>query len=87
MLKNVDQIVVQRDRIVAAAPELGLKAFRTDANFVLLEGFKDPNSVFEALLARGIIVRNVGIPHTLRITAGTEHETTKLLGELALLLD
>jgi histidinol-phosphate aminotransferase len=87
MLKNVDQIVVQRDRIVAAAPELGLKAFRTDANFVLLEGFKDPNSVFEALLARGIIVRNVGIPHTLRITAGTEQETTKLLGELALLLD
>jgi histidinol-phosphate aminotransferase len=87
MLKNVDQIVIQRDRIVAAAAELGLKAFRTDANFVLLEGFKDPNSVFEALLARGIIVRNVGIPHTLRITAGTEHETTKLLGELALLLD
>ena len=87
MLKNVDQIVIQRDRIVAAAQELGLKAFRTDANFVLLEGFKDPNSIFEALLARGIIVRNVGIPHTLRITAGTEHETTKLLGELALLLD
>lgn len=87
MLKNVDQIVIQRDRIVVAAKELGLDAYRTDANFVLLEGFKDPGAAFEALLSRGIIVRNVGIPNTLRVTAGTEPETSKLLGELALLLD
>lgn len=87
MLRNVDQIVIQRDRIVARAGELGLRAYRTDSNFVLLEGFEDPNQIFEALLARGIIVRNVGIPNTLRVTAGTEQETSKLLGELALLLD
>jgi histidinol-phosphate aminotransferase len=37
-------------------------------------------------LARGVLVRNVGIPGTLRITAGTEAETTKLLAELALVL-
>jgi histidinol-phosphate aminotransferase len=52
----------------------------------LVEGFKDPHQIFEALLAKGIIVRNVGIPNTLRITAGTESETTRLLGELALIL-
>jgi histidinol-phosphate aminotransferase len=38
-------------------------------------------------LAKGVLVRNVGIPGTLRITAGTEAETTKLLAEIALLLD
>lgn len=87
MLANVDQIKVQRDRMIAQLETMGLRAYRSDANFVLVEGFEDPNQIFEALLAKGVIVRNVGIPNTLRITAGTEAETTKLLGELALILD
>jgi histidinol-phosphate aminotransferase len=87
MLENVSKIKVQRDRIIAALESFGLKPYRSDANFVLVAGFKDPAEVFEKLLARGVLVRNVGIPGTLRITAGTEAETTKLLAELALLLD
>jgi len=86
MLANVEQIKVQRDRMIAQLDTMGLRAFASDANFVLVEGFKDPHQIFEALLAKGIIVRNVGIPNTLRITAGTESETTRLLGELALIL-
>ncbi len=87
MLANVEQIKIQRDRMIGALQRLGLRAYHSDANFVLVEGFENPNQVFEALLAKGVIVRNVGIPNTLRITAGTEAETTKLLGELALILD
>jgi histidinol-phosphate aminotransferase len=86
MLANVEQIKVQRDRMIAQLETMGLRAFASDANFVLVEGFKDPHQIFEALLAKGIIVRNVGIPNTLRITAGTESETTRLMGELALIL-
>lgn len=86
MLANVDQIKVQRDRMIAQLITMGLRAYPSEANFVLVEGFEEPESVFDALLARGVIVRNVGIPKTLRITAGTEAETTKLLGELALIL-
>jgi histidinol-phosphate aminotransferase len=86
MLANVEQIKVQRERMIAQLETMGLRAFASDANFVLVEGFKDPHQIFEALLAKGIIVRNVGIPNTLRITAGTESETTRLLGELALIL-
>ena len=86
MLANVEQIKVQRERMIAQLETMGLRAFPSDANFVLVEGFKDPHQIFEALLAKGIIVRNVGIPNTLRITAGTESETTRLLGELALIL-
>ena len=86
MLANVEQIKVQRDRMIAQLGLLGLSAYKSEANFVLVEGFENPNEVFEALLARGVIVRNVGIPNTLRITAGTEAETSKLLGELALIL-
>lgn len=87
MLANVEKIKVQRDRIISACRQWGLKPYDSDANFVLVAGFTDPNAVFEDLLAKGVLVRNVGIPGTLRITAGTEAETTKLLAEIALLLD
>lgn len=87
MLANVEQIKVQRDRMITQLTTMGLRAYKSDANFVLVEGFDNPNDVFEALLAKGVIIRNVGIPNTLRITAGTEAETSKLLGELALILD
>jgi len=52
-----------------------------------VNGFADTQLAFDTLLSKGIIVRDIGIPGCLRITAGTESETTKLLGELALLLD
>lgn len=87
LLQNVQKIKQQRDRIIDATQQWGLKPYPSDANFVLVGGFKDPNQVFEQLLAAGVLVRNVGIPNTLRITAGTEAETTKLLAELALVLD
>lgn len=87
MLQNVEKIKVQRDRIILALEQFGLKPFRSDSNFVLVAGLKDPAEVFDKLLARGVLIRNVGIPETLRITAGTEAETTKLLAELALILD
>ena len=87
LLANVEQIKVQRDRISQAVTDFGLTAHPSDANFVLVSGFKNPELIFEKLLERGIIIRNVGIANSLRITAGTEAETTKLLAELALLLD
>lgn len=86
MLQNVERIKAQRDRIIEATESFGLRPYRSDANFVLVDGFADPNLIFEQLLERGVLIRNVGISGTLRITAGTEAETTKLLAELALLL-
>ena len=86
MLANVEQIKVQRDRIIETAREWGLEPFPSDANFVLVGGFEDPEDIFQKLLAAGVLIRNVGIPGTLRMTAGTEAETTKLLAELSLLV-
>lgn len=87
LLENVERIKRQRDRIIAATSDWGLSPYPSDANFVLVGGFSDSQLVFDQLLRAGVLVRNVGIPNTLRITAGTEAETTKLLAELALLLD
>jgi histidinol-phosphate aminotransferase len=86
MLATVSDIKAQRDRIISATAKLGLQPYPSDTNFVLVSGFQDPSLVFEKLLERGVLVRNVGIPSTLRITAGTNAETEKLLGELSLLV-
>jgi histidinol-phosphate aminotransferase len=82
MLSMVDDIRFQRDRIILELKAMGLDPYRSDANFVLFGGLENPEAVFEALLEKGILVRNVGIPNTLRVTAGTESETTQFLSSL-----
>lgn len=79
MLKTVDDIRYQRDRMSLALTELGFEVFRSEANFLMFSGVKDSAEAFEQLLAEGVLVRNVGIAHTLRVSAGTEAETSKFL--------
>ena len=86
MLRTVSEIREQRDRLYVALQDLGLDPYRSDANFILVGGIESPDEIWNALLARGILVRNVGIPNTLRITAGTEQETTVVIEAMAELL-
>jgi histidinol-phosphate aminotransferase len=83
MLATVGVIKDQRDRIVAALPGLGLQPVASDANFVLFGVLADAPATWRALLERGVLVRDVGIPHYLRVTAGTPQETTGFLTALA----
>ncbi|MBC7517957.1 MAG: histidinol-phosphate transaminase [Microbacteriaceae bacterium] len=83
MLAMVDDIRVQRDRLLRELPKLGFPVWPSWANFVLFGGVDDPNALFEALLAEGIIIRDLGMPGHLRVTAGTEAETTEFLNAVA----
>jgi histidinol-phosphate aminotransferase len=83
MLETVDAIKEQRDRIVSGLTGLGLQPVPSDANFVLFGGVQDPAATWQGLYDRGVLIRDVGIPHHLRVTAGTEHETTAFLEALA----
>jgi len=83
MLAMVDDIKNQRDRMIVALPELGYTPLPSAANFVLFGGVDDPHAVFEELLENDIIIRDVGIPNHLRVTAGTDAETTIFLDALA----
>ncbi|RLP77823.1 histidinol-phosphate transaminase [Mycetocola tolaasinivorans] len=85
MLAMVDDIRGQRDRIVTRLTELGYTPHRTHSNFVLFGGVDDPKALFTALLERGILIRDVGIPGHLRVSAGTEAETTAFLEALSAL--
>jgi histidinol-phosphate aminotransferase len=83
MLAMVDDIIAQRDRLLIELPALGYRAFESQANFVLFDGVGDPGATFRALLERDILIRDVGLPGALRVTAGTEAETTAFLEALA----
>lgn len=86
LLATVEAVKAQRDRIVAALPGLGLTSVPSDANFVLFGHFADAPAVWRALLDRGVLVRDVGLPGWLRVTAGTPEETDAfltVLGEVA----
>jgi histidinol-phosphate aminotransferase len=82
MLSTVDDIRAQRDRIVNELQAMGLDAYRSDANFVLFGGLQDPGATWQALLDRGVLIRNVGLEGTLRVSAGTEAETSAFLQAL-----
>lgn len=82
LLETVEDIKGQRDRIVDALRQLGLRPSVSDSNFVFFGRLRNAHAVWEALLARGVLVRDVGIPEHLRVTAGTQEETTAFLDAL-----
>jgi histidinol-phosphate aminotransferase len=83
MLAMVDDIAAQRDRMLRELPQLGFAVFDSQANFVLFDGVDDPAATFRALLERDILIRDVGIPGALRVTAGTAEETSFFLQALS----
>lgn len=83
LLDTVADIIVQRDRLHVCLTELGFAVIPSATNFVLFGGVDDPNAMFEKLLERDILIRDPGIPGHLRVSAGTEQETTAFLTALA----
>jgi histidinol-phosphate aminotransferase len=83
LLATVDAVKAQRDRIVAALPALGLTSVPSDANFVLFGRFAESAGAWQALLDRDVLVRDVGLPGWLRVTAGTPEETDAFLTALS----
>lgn len=79
MLDTVEAIVTQRNRISAELAALNYSPAKSEANFVLFGGVDSPEQVFTELRDRGILIRDVGIAHHLRVTAGTAAETDAFL--------
>jgi histidinol-phosphate aminotransferase len=86
LLGTVEAIKEQRDRIVSTLRRLGLTVADSDANFVLFGQFRDQRAIWQALLVRGVLVRDVGLPGWLRVTAGTPAETDAFLEAMGELL-
>ncbi|MEO7752919.1 MAG: histidinol-phosphate transaminase [Terracoccus sp.] len=83
MLATVADIKTQRDRLVTELRRLGAEPVASDSNFVLFGGLADERATWQALLDQGVLVRDVGIAHHLRVTAGDAAETTAFLEAMA----
>ena len=74
LLSSVEALRSERDALVAWLRGRGLKAAESDANFVLFGTFDDPHQVWQAVLDRGVLIRETGPSGWLRVTVGTAQE-------------
>ena len=78
------QILEERNRLMAALPDIPCirQVFDSDANFILAR-VDDAQNRYDALIARGIVVRNRSsqplCENTLRFTVGTPKENARLI--------
>ena len=90
MEANATKIKATRARLIESLGRLGLRAERSESNFVLATVESPPAPMNAAaikaeLQARGVLVRwfnEEGLRDSLRITVGTDEEIDVLLGQL-----
>lgn len=71
---QVAEIRAERDDTVGWLRGQGYTVAETDANFALFGPFEDRLAIFEALLARGVLIRVTGPEGWLRVSIGTPQE-------------
>jgi histidinol-phosphate aminotransferase len=74
LLATVAVLREERDALVTWIRARGLAAADSDANFVLIGEFGDRHAVWQGLLDRGVLIREVGPPGWLRVSVGTPEE-------------
>ncbi|WP_344024355.1 histidinol-phosphate transaminase [Streptomyces luteireticuli] len=79
LLGYVEQLKAERDRIVTELRAMGCEVTESDANFVQFGVFEDAHAAWQAILDRGVLVRDNGVPGRLRVTAGTREENDAFL--------
>ncbi|HEX6857061.1 MAG TPA: histidinol-phosphate transaminase [Streptosporangiaceae bacterium] len=86
LLATVDVLRAERDATVAWLRGQGLTAADSDANFVLFGEFGDRHAVWQALLDRGVLIRETGPERWLRVSIGTPAEMAAFRAALTAVL-
>jgi histidinol-phosphate aminotransferase len=74
LLAAVDALRTSRDETAQWLRARGLDVAESDANFVLFGTFEDRHAVWQGLLDRGVLIREVGPLGWLRVSIGTPEE-------------
>ncbi len=84
-LQLLEAVRRERDRVAAELRVMpGVVVYPSDANFVLFVPPGDARAVWQGLLDRGVLIRDMtaSVPGALRVTAGSEQETDLFLRAL-----
>jgi len=84
---SVKEIIRERDLLIPAMNAIkGVKAYPSRANFILFETPLLPETVFEGLLADGLLIRNVSsypmLGSCLRVSVSKPADNTRFLASL-----
>ena len=83
LLSGVAVLRAERDRVASSLREMGLTVLPSQANFLLFSGFQTSSpQLWQEMLDRGILIRDVGLSGYLRTTIGTGAENDKFLHAL-----
>ena len=82
LLGWVEELKTQRDRMAVELDHLGFDVYPSEGNFVFFGGMSDQAELWQQLVAASVLVRDVGIPGHLRVTAGTPDETDAFLSAI-----
>ncbi len=74
LLARVADLRTERDDTVGWLRQQGLAVADSDANFVLFGTFADRHAVWQALVDRGVLIRETGPSGWLRVSVGTPAE-------------
>jgi histidinol-phosphate aminotransferase len=82
--KEVDLLISERVRVVTELNAMGFEVIPSSANFLLFTGFKaSSKEVWDSLLSKKVLIRDVGIPNYLRTTIGTPEENNQFLAAIS----
>ena len=80
---GLDEIKVERERVRAALTLAGMKPLPSAANFILFSGFAaSSKETWQAIVDRGVLIRDVGLEGYLRVTIGTPAENDEFLAAI-----
>lgn len=83
---NVATIVAERERLGEAMRTMTLETFPSAANFIAFRTERPSKEVFDALCARGILIRDVSgyfaLANCLRVSVGTPEENDRFISAL-----
>ena len=84
LLGTVEQLRKDRDFVASQLTEMGLTVIPSASNFLLFSGFDMPSAeLWQAMLDKGVLIRDVGLLGYLRVTIGNEAENNKFISSLA----
>ena len=84
LLANVARLRADREKLAQGIRDLGLTVVPSAANFLLFGGFTKPAAqLWQEMLERGVLIRDVGLLGYLRVTIGNEAENKKFIDSLS----
>ena len=84
LLATVATLRTDRDRVAAQLTAMGLTVIPSASNFILFSGFAMPSAqLWQSMLDRGVLIRDVGLLGYLRVTIGNEAENSRFISSLS----